>query len=386
LSSLLVKVPDGESMLKLGFMVNPIAGMGGKVGLKGTDGVLAEAVERGAKPVAPGRGTEFLRKLRELGITQKIQIITGPGVMGEEEIHSAGLDAEVLSMRTEPQTSAEDTKTAIRLLVKQEVGLILFVGGDGTARDILDALPSAHAIPVLGIPAGVKMYSGIFAVNPAEAAYVVEAFIKGETQQVDQEIMDADEPAIRSDRFNIRLYGFLKGPFLPMRIQGSKQTSPETIDEHDNQMAVARFIVEGMAPKATYILGPGSTVKCVADLLGAEKTLLGVDIYSEGRTVKDVNEAVLLGNIHDWQNTWIIVSPIGRQGILFGRGNQQISPGVIRLVGKKKIVVLATKSKVQSVEGGVLRVDTGDGEVDSMLRGYMRVATDYREWRMIKII
>lgn len=373
-------------MLKFGFMVNPIAGMGGKVGLKGTDGVLAEAVKRGAKPVAPGRGTEFLRKLRELGITQKTQIITGPGVMGEEEIHSAGLDAEVLSMRTEPQTSAEDTKTAIRLLVKQKVDLILFVGGDGTARDILDALPSAHTMPILGIPAGVKMYSGIFAVNPAEAAYVVEAFIKGETQQVDQEIIDADEPAIRSDRFNIRLYGFLKGPFLPMRIQGSKQTSPETIDEHDNQMAVARFIVEGMAPKATYILGPGSTVKCVADLLEAEKTLLGVDIYSEGRTVKDVNEAALLGNIHDWRNTWIIVSPIGRQGILFGRGNQQISPRVIGLVGKKKIVVLATKSKIQSVEGGVLRVDTGDGEVDNMLKGYVRVATDYREWRMIKII
>ena len=384
--SLLAKATDGESMLKLGFMVNPIAGMGGKVGLKGTDDVLAEAVKRGAKPVAPERGTEFLMKLKELGTAQKTHILTCPGAMGEEEIHAAGLEAEILSMKTEPQTSAEDTKTAIRLLVKQEVGLILFVGGDGTARDILDALPSAHAIPVLGIPAGVKMYSGIFAINPAEAAYVVEAFIKGETRQVDLEIIDADEPAIRSDRFNIRLYGLLKGPFLPMRIQGSKQASPETIDEHDNQMAVARFIVEGMTPKATYILGPGSTVKCVADLLKAEKTLLGVDIFLEGRTVKDVNEAVLLGTIHDWQNTWIIVSPIGRQGILFGRGNQQISPKVIRLVGKKKIVVLATKSKVQSVEGGVLRVDTGDGEVDNMLRGYMRVATDYREWRMIKII
>jgi predicted polyphosphate/ATP-dependent NAD kinase len=386
LFSLLAKATDGESMLKLGFMVNPIAGMGGKVGLKGTDDVLAEAVKRGAKPVAPERGTEFLMKLKELGTAQKTHILTCPGAMGEEEIHAAGLEAEILSMKTEPQTSAEDTKTAIRLLVKQEVGLILFVGGDGTARDILDALPSAPTMPVLGIPAGVKMYSGIFAVNPAEAAYVVEAFIKGETQQVDLEIIDADESAIRSDRFNIRLYGFLKGPFLPMRIQGSKQASPETIDEHDNQMAVARFIVEGMAPKATYILGPGSTVKCVADLLEAEKTLLGVDIYSEDRTVKDVNEAALLRNIHDWQNTWIVVSPIGRQGILFGRGNQQISPKVIRLVGKKKIVALATKSKVQSVEGGVLRVDTGDREVDNLLKGYMRVATDYREWRMIKII
>jgi predicted polyphosphate/ATP-dependent NAD kinase len=288
-------------------------------------------------------------------------------------------------MKIKPETTAEDTKKAVKLMAEGKVDHILCVGGDGTAKDILDALPSPNSTPVLGIPAGVKMYSGIFAINPADAAYIVEAFLKKETQIVDLEIMDADETAIRNDRFNIQLYGFLKGPFLPMRIQGSKQVSPETLDEHENQLAVARFITEEMKPQATYILGPGTTVKCVADLLGVEKTLLGVDIYHKGKVVKDVNEEKILKEIDDWKNTWIIVSPIGRQGILFGRGNQQISPKIIKLVGKEKIIVLATKSKIRSIEDGVLRVDTGDAEVDRMLKGYIRVATDYREWRLLQI-
>lgn len=371
-------------MLKLGFIVNPIAGMGGKVGLKGTDGVFEKAVEMGAKPVAPERGIEFLKKMKELRLTQKIQLITCPAIMGEQEIHSASLDAEVLPMKIKTKTTAEDTKKAVKLMVKRKVDLILFVGGDGTARDILDALSSSSSTPVLGIPSGVKMYSGIFAINPIDAAYIVEAFLKKETRLTDFEIIDVDETAIRNNRFNIQLYGYLKGPFLPMYIQGSKQLSPETLDEHENQMAVARFVVEEMTSKATYILGPGTTVKCVADLLGVEKTLLGVDIYHEGQVVKDVNEEKILKEIDDWANTWIIVSPIGRQGILFGRGNQQISPKIIKLVGKEKIIVLATKSKIRSIEG-FLRVDTGDVEVDRMLKGYMRVASDYREWRLLQI-
>jgi predicted polyphosphate/ATP-dependent NAD kinase len=372
--------------VKLGFLVNPIAGMGGKVGLKGTDGVFKEALNRGATPVAPERGKEFLQKLKELGLVNKIQWVTCPGIMGEDETRAMGFDAEILPMKIGNQTTAKDTKTAVKLMIKQGVDLILFVGGDGTARDILDALPDAHRIPVLGIPAGVKMYSGIFAISSTDAAYIVEAFLNEEAQLQDLEVMDSDEEAIRSDRFNIRLYGFLRGPIMPMRTQGSKQLSPETDDELDNQKAVARFVVEEMQRDATYILGPGSTVKCVADVLGVEKTLLGVDIYRKGELVKDVNEEKLLKEISDWSNTWIIVSPIGRQGILFGRGNQQISPRVISLVGREKIVVLATKGKINSIEGGLMRVDTGDAEVDRTLKGHIRVATDYREWRLLQIV
>ncbi|UCE96981.1 MAG: ATP-NAD kinase family protein [Candidatus Bathyarchaeota archaeon] len=368
----------------MGFLVNPIAGMGGRVGLKGTDDIFKEALKMGAKHVAPKRGIEFLKKLKDMQLHQKAHLITCPAIMGEEEIRSVSLDADVLPMETKAETTAEDTKQAAKLMIKRKVDLILFVGGDGTARDILAAL-SSSSTPVLGIPSGVKMYSGIFTVNPEDAAYIVDAFLRNETQITDFEIMDVDETAIRRDDFNIRLYGFLKGPFLPMYIQGSKQVSPETLDEQENQIAVARFIIEEMKSTATYILGPGTTVKCIADLLGVKKTLLGVDIYRDGRMIRDVNEETTLTEVDDWKNTWIIVSPIGKQGILFGRGNQQISPKILRFVGKERIIVLATKSKIGGIEGGVLRVDTGDAGVDKMLKGYIRVATDYREWRLLQI-
>jgi predicted polyphosphate/ATP-dependent NAD kinase len=371
--------------LKLGFLVNPIAGMGGKVGLKGTDDVYEKALELGAQPVAPERGVVFLEKLKQLGLDKRIQLLTCPRPMGEEEARSASVQVEVLSMDIAPETGAEDTKRAVRLMTERDVALIVFVGGDGTARDILDALSELAAPPVLGIPAGVKMYSGVFAVNPSDAAYILEAFLNGAAQLTEFEILDADETAIRADRFTIRLYGFLTGPLLPMRTQGCKQVSPDTVDEHENQMAIARFLVEELTREATLILGPGSTVKRVADLLGVEKTLLGVDVYRNGRVLKDVNEAQTLEEISDWDTVWIVVSPIGRQGILFGRGNQQISPAIIRLVGKERIAVLATKTKIRSIEDGVLRVDTADAEVDEMLRGYIRVMTDYREWRLMRV-
>ncbi len=372
-------------MVKLGFLVNPIAGMGGKVGLKGTDGMVEQAVKMGAKPVAPRRGLEFLEQLKELGLDPETTFLTCPGIMGAQLFESGGFKARVLPMRIRSPTTSTDTKRAAQLLREHNVALILFVGGDGTARDILDALTGANTPLVLGIPSGVKMYSGVFATSPVDAAYVVEAFVKQEAELVDYEIVDVDEDAVRKDCFNMRLYGFLKGPFLPTRVQGSKQATPETLLEQDNQEAVARFIVEEMNPQASYILGPGTTVRSVADTLGVEKTLLGIDIYSRGNMLKDVNEDRILREIKDWETTWIIVSPIGKQGILFGRGNQQISPRIIQLVGKDRIIVLATKGKIRGIESKVLRVDTGEETVDAMLKGYVRVATDYREWRLMRI-
>jgi len=374
-------------LMKLGFVVNPIAGMGGRVGLKGTDEVLGQALALGAKPVAPKRGVEFLRKLKELEAASKIRIVTCLGSMGESEVKSVGLEAELLPVPLKEETTAEDTKKAVKLMINEhKVDLIAFVGGDGTARDVLDAInETGKDVPVLGVPAGVKMYSGIFAVNPEDAAEVLEAFVEGEAEITEFEVMDADESAIRSDQFAVRLYGLLKGPFLPLHVQGSKQVSPQTLDERENQTAIAKFIVEIMNPEGTYILGPGTTVKRVAELLGVDKTLLGVDVYTRGSVVKDVNEKRIFQVVKNWENTWIIVSPIGRQGMLFGRGNQQISPEVIRRVGKKRIIVGATKNKIQEFEGGVLRVDTGDPEVDELLRGYIKVITDYREWRLLPV-
>jgi len=374
--------------LKIGFIVNPIAGMGGRVGLKGTDNVLEEAIALGAKPVAPQRAKAFLKKIKEKGIAAENKIITCPGIMGEEEAREVGINVEVLPMRIKERTTAEDTERAAVMLASDSynVDLIVFVGGDGTAKDIHDALKEKESETlVLGIPAGVKMYSGIFAVNPAEAAEVVEAFIKGEADIMDFEIMDVDESAIRNDRIEICLYGYLRGPYLPMRIQGTKQASPETLDEKENQFGIAKFVIESMKPNASYILGPGTTVKTLGDLFGVKKTLLGVDLYLNGKIINDVNEETIIKNVKDWENTWIIVSPIGGQGIIFGRGNQQISPEIIRRVGKERIIVLATKNKIQRLKNGVLRIDTGDPEVDEMLRGYIKVITDYREWRLLPV-
>jgi predicted polyphosphate/ATP-dependent NAD kinase len=380
-----VQKPWVKSSLKMGFIVNPIAGMGGRVGLKGTNGVLEEALARGAKPVAPIKAKEFLAKLKELQLEGSIEILTCPTPMGEEEVKAVELTAQILPMSLRTETTAQDTKQAVRLLVKSKVNLIVFVGGDGTARDILDAMREVNNVLVLGVPSGVKMYSGVFAASASDAAEVVQAFLEKAAQTMDFEIMDVDETAVRQDRLSVSLYGFLKGPFVPMRLIGSKQMSPETLDEHENQMATARFIVENMDPKATYILGPGTTIKCIAELLGVEKTLLGVDIYQNKTMMKDVNEQKILQEIKDWQNVWIILSPIGRQGMLLGRGNQQISPEIVRRVGKEKIIVAATRSKIQGIEGNTLRVDTGDPEVDKMLRGYIRVVTDYREWRLMQV-
>jgi predicted polyphosphate/ATP-dependent NAD kinase len=373
------------NVMKLGFIVNPIAGMGGRVGLKGTNGVLKEAIARGAKPIAPKRATEFMQKLKENMTETTMEILACPGIMGEEEAKAASVPVQVLPMTTREETTAEDTKTAVKLMVKTRVNLIVFVGGDGTAKDIFDAIQGCGEVPVLGVPSGVKMYSGIFAVNPSDAVYVVLAFAQNQAEITEFEVMDADEKAIRSDNFAVKLHGYLKGPFLPMRIQGSKQVSPATVDEKENQTAIARFIIEEMQPEATYILGPGTTVKRIAELLGVEKTLLGVDIYKKGTVVLDVDEKRIVKEVEDWQKTWIVLSPIGHQGILLGRGNQQISPEIIKRVGKQRIIVAATKSKLQSIDGGVLRVDTGDREVDSMLKGYIRVVTDYKEWRLMPV-
>jgi len=376
------------NIMKLGFIVNPIAGMGGRVGLKGTDSVLKEAIARGAKPVAPERAVEFLQRLKENMTEMPIQIdiLACPRIMGEGEAKKASLPVQVLPLKIGDETTAEDTKTAVKLMAKANVDLIVFVGGDGTAKDLFDAMREGNGeVPVLGIPSGVKMYSGIFAVNPSDAVDVALAFAQNQAEIAEFEIVDADEAAIRSDTFVVKLHGYVKGPFLPMRIQGSKQVSPGTVDEKENQTAIARFILEEMQPETTYILGPGTTVKRIAELLGAEKTVLGVDIYKKGKTVLDVNEKRILEEVEDWQNTWIILSPIGHQGILLGRGNQQISPEIIKRVGKQRIIVAATKSKLQSIDSGILRVDTGDVEVDKMLKGYIRVVTDYREWRLVPV-
>ncbi len=375
--------------MKLGLLVNPIAGMGGRVGLKGTDGVVEEAIRRGAEPVAPGRGLEFLAALSRIVSVNQLQldIVTCPSEMGERITEESGFEAQVIDVQVSKDTEAKDTRQCVVALYRAGVRFLVFVGGDGTARDILDAVNSNDLddLMVLGVPSGVKMYSGIFVINPADAAEVVRLTSERTATSAEFEVMDADEEVIREDRFIIRLYGYLKGPAVPARFQGAKQASPETADEQEAQGAIARYVVDSMEQDGTYVLGPGTSVKTVTDLLGVRKTTLGVDLYHKGKIHNDVNEQMILNLVDVFENAWIIVSPIGHQGILFGRGNQQISPSIIERVGKDQILVICTPTKLRGIEGGTLKVDTGDQNIDKMLRGFIRVITDYNEIRLVKI-
>jgi len=317
---------------RLGLIVNPIAGMGGRVGLKGTDGeeTLAKARELGARPVSPARTIETLKEIAK--IADQIELVTCPRGMGQEEALSCGFDPTVIDAITKGETSAADTKNAARVMLELQVDLLLFAGGDGTARDICVSID--QNIPALGIPTGVKIHSASFAVNPRRAGELAVKYLQGEAPLREAEVMDVDEKAFRNGRLSAELYGYLKIPYDAELVQSAKSGSFTTPDETASQDLIAQYVVESMTNDCYYVLCPGTAVKAVADRLGIKKTLLGVDlVYKRSLHASDLNEQQLLRFI-DQKKVKIVVSPIGRQGFIFGRGNLPISPAVIKKVGK----------------------------------------------------
>jgi predicted polyphosphate/ATP-dependent NAD kinase len=359
----------------IGLIVNPVAGMGGAVGLKGTDGktILNKAISLGAKPIAPARAKSFLSELSTSERT--IRLIVGAGSMGEDETKNCDFTFTILGERKR-ETTAEDTREIAKRMADAGANLLVFCGGDGTARDMLKAVGTT--LPVLGVPTGVKMHSAVFAVSPQAAARVVLRFLMGELPLREAEVMDVDEKAFREGRLSAELYGFVLTPYEPHLIQGNKLASPMTESELRNQAAIAICVIESMQPDVVYILGPGTTTRTVGDLLDVKKTLLGVDLFCNKTIVaSDVNEKQILQAIRG-KPAQIIVTPIGGQGFIFGRGNQQISAKVIHQVGLDNIVVVATESKLSSLKGS-LKVDTGDSNLDSAFRARkLRVVTDYK--------
>ena len=358
----------------VGFIVNPVAGMGGAVGLKGTDGktILDKAISLGAKPIASQRAETFLA---EISPTKKIlKLIVGAGNMGEDEAKKCGFTFEVKGELKE-NTTSEDTQNTARAMLESGVDLLVFCGGDGTARDLLKVV--GLKIPVLGVPTGVKMHSAIFAVNPQAAARVVINFLWSELPLREAEVMDVNEPAFREGRLSAELFGYMLSPFVPHLIQGNKLESPLTEDEVRNQAAIAIYVIEEMKPNIIYVMGPGTTTRTISDLLDQKKTLLGVDLFLDKKIIaNDVNEKKILNATRE-KISKIIVTPIGGQGFIFGRGNQQISSKVIRQIGLDNIVVVSTKSKLDRLKS--LKVDTGDVELDKAFktRG-IRVVIDYK--------
>jgi len=368
-------------MKRLGFLVNPIAGMGGAVGLKGTDGgAYVESLELGAEPVTPERARIFLSSIRK---NSDFFFISATGRMGENQLEKFDIEyCTVGSLKDGLTTSAEDTKRIVEEMMKENIDLLVFVGGDGTSRDVFDVVGSTK--PVLGVPSGVKMFGSVFAVNAEAAAHVVDAFVEGNVEIIEKEVLDINEEAFRKSKLDVKLYGYMRVPTVRGLVQAGKEPSRPRESQIENQKAIARLVVEDMEENILYLLGPGTTTRTIAEELDVKKTLLGVDAIYNGKLVgEDINEMEILSLIEKYGKTKIIISPIGGQGFIFGRGNQEFSPDVIKYVGKENIIVVASKDKMDKLS--CLRVDSGEAEVDDILRGYIKVMIDYREWRLTKV-
>ena len=369
-------------MKKLGLIVNPVAGMGGRVGLKGSDGtdILREARDLGAVPESPRRTVECLKAVSR--IKDRVELITYPQEMGEDEARESGFSPTVIGAISTGHTTAENTRQAARDMAGLGVDLVLFAGGDGTARDIHDAV--GRTIPSVGIPAGVKIHSAVYALTPRHAGELAALFLSDRRLQMrDAEVMDIDEDAFRQGVVSARLYGFLKVPEEQRYVQRMK--SGGGFGEKEALLGMAAEVIEKMAEGCLYIIGPGTTTRAILEDLGFDKTLLGVDVLMNKRLVaSDVGERELLDLIGETPAK-IVVTVIGGQGYILGRGNQQLSPKVIRKVGTENIVVVSSKEKLGALVGQPLLVDTGDAELDRTLSGYIRVTTGFNNYVMYRV-
>ncbi|MGQ3412135.1 ATP-NAD kinase family protein [Natrinema sp. LN54] len=381
-------------MESIGVVVNPIAGMGGRVGLKGTDGNVAEARRRGAEPRAPDRAREALRSLHRRA--PDITVYTAAGAMGERAARDAGYDPEVVydpadanaSDTETAATTAADTRAAVRALLERGVDLVFFVGGDGTAVDVAEVLEAAEGeTPMLGVPAGVKIYSSVFGVTPADAGRIAAEFDRVEAREVN----DIDEDAYREGEVRTELKAVVPVPVAPA-VQSSKQVSSGSVD------SLAAGFAREVEPGRTYVFGPGSTVGAIEEELGIDPSPLGVDVWraadrgeSEGNAAdstaergellaRDAAESDILEVLAD--PVTIVVSPIGGQGFVFGRGNHQISPAVIRRADE--VSVVAADEKLDDIDS--LRVDTDDEAVDEELRGWLQVRTGRFTTRLVNVV
>ncbi len=371
--------------MKVGFVINPIAGMGGRVGLKGTDGVYEKAVELGAEPVAQNRAEKALKEM-ESGH----EWFTAGGIMGENSIkkYFPGDPIHVVygsGYEDIGDTDPDDTHKAVREFLDCDVELIIFCGGDGTARDVYNEVGTK--VPILGIPAGVKMHSGCFGINPESSARLFNDLVDGEADIGTVEIMDLDEDRYREGEWEIKLHGEARSIYEPHYIQLGKQSFRSVKEDHVKH-DIASHIIEEMEnfPDHIFVLGPGSTTAEIQKLLEIDHTILGVDIIKNKEVIQlDVAEKDILKSAEDSAGIKIVVSMIGNQGFFLGRGNQQISPDVVKKAGLNNIYILATPTKLNKTP--YLRADTGDEELNKMLRKkkYMKVVRSYREYQLVEL-
>ncbi|GIT78595.1 ATP-NAD kinase [Leifsonia sp. LS1] len=379
--------------MSIGLVVNPIAGIGGPAGLAGSDGaaVQREALRRGGRPRASERAREALAVLA--AAHPGTEVLTAAGPMGEDAVRAAGLTPRVVYSRPVPAsrgallrsfgaddrnespldggTSGEDTARAAMALGAAGATLVLFAGGDGTARDVARGVPAG--VPMLGIPAGVKMYSGCFAVGPAAAGALAAAWTDHPLPTAEAEVLDLDEETLRAGRPDPRLFALVPVPAAPGRTQARKASTPASEREAVHRAAVGA--VEQLRPGTRYLLGPGSTTAEVGRVLGLDTTPLGVDVIEDGRMLaRDVTADQALAAIAG-HTARAVVTVIGGQGFVLGRGNQQLSPRVVAALGPHPLLVVATEQKLIDLAGRPLLVDTGDPALDARLAGHLTVVT-----------
>ncbi len=373
--------------IKIAFVVNPIAGMGGRVGLKGTDGVADKAKKLGAKPVAPGKATDMIKEfLSEYREKEDIIWFTCSDLMGQDELKKSGAkNIKIVYTTKEDTTASQDTKNACKVFLKKNVDIIVFCGGDGTARDVFSMVK--NKIPLLGIPSGVKMHSAVFGINTEASAKMLHEFIKKRLTIGDAEIMDLDEERYRKGEWNIKLFGVAKGIVEPTYIQVGK-TSFESVSDNTVKDEIAEHIEDEIKenPEFLYLFGSGGTIDYIADKLGFKNTLLGIDAVYKNKVVgNDLNEEKILDLLNKYPKAKVILSPIGAQGFILGRGNLQLSPKVIKKIGLDNIIVVSTPSKLAGTPK--IRVDTGDSSLDKKFEEheFMMIVIGYRLSRVVRI-
>lgn len=359
-------------MRNIGLIINPIAGMGGRVGLKGTDGVLEEALLRGAIPSAPDKAMRALGKL--LSQKENLRILTGEGELGERISGESGFVTKVVYRPAVTQTSGADTVGLAQALVTEQVELILFAGGDGTARDLVAA--NVGETPVIGIPAGVKVHSPVFATHPETAGDLAFRYLSGKSKRKrETEVLDISERDYRAGNVVTELFGYLWVPDGVGLLQNRKAPSPAS--EASAQREIALELIARMEPGVAYLLGPGTTTREISRLLDQPFTLLGIDVILDNKVIlTDASEQLLLQLCKEYPCR-LVLTPTGGQGFLLGRGNQQLSPEVLETIRPEHMIVIATTGKLAELQHRPLLIDTGDLTTDDAFTGYTRIITGF---------
>lgn len=365
--------------LKIGFFINPWAGIGGAVGLKGSDGekIRDKAISRGAVPSSESRSEISLKQL--LQQRENINFLTVEGDMGSHLLQKMGFHYHSIYYPQSGMTSAQDTLASVRKMITYHVDLILFAGGDGTARDVYDALN--ESIPVIGIPAGTKIHSGVYCLTPLLAGELLLKILTGGMMDlVRGSVMDINEDLFRQGKVQAKHYGELFTLDEPGFIQADK--SGTQIDEQIEIDDIAESICEEMADDHLYIMGSGSTIAAIMNSLLLENTLLGIDVVLNhtviGTDLSAQGLKAILDAYADLPKT-LLVTVIGGQGVVFGRGNQQLSAEILKIIGKYNIQIVASKSKIRQLNGRPLVADTGDINIDNWLSGQWNIVTGYHQ-------